>query len=143
MAVKGSGFEVSLKRQAKLIPRDCGMLGEKIAMEDEDPAQFDSLCAELEAQYVPRTRMQRELINYIAGHFWRLDRVPALEAALMGVLRNKVAPDEIDSAAEQIRREELDKIANEILRKFGGAVPKEPKKKRRVAARLFRKSESR
>lgn len=48
-----------------------------------------------------------------------------------------------DEDPVQFRREELDKIANEILRKFGGAVPKEPKKKRRVAARLFRKSESR
>jgi hypothetical protein len=129
VAVKRSRFKVALETQAKVNSCDCcNILAEKIVIGDEEPAQFESLRAELEAHYAPRTRMQRELIDYIAGLFWRLERLPALEAALIDVLRNKVAPDEIDSEAEQARREEFEKITAKLLRKFGYPVPKEPKK---------------
>jgi hypothetical protein len=134
VAVKRSRFKVALETQAKVNSCDCcNILAEKIVIGDEEPAQFESLRAELEAHYAPRTRMQRELIDYIAGLFWRLERLPALEAALIDVLRNKVAPDEIDSEAEQARREEFEKITAKLLRKFWLSCAERAQKRREGA----------
>lgn len=116
----------------------CGVLAETIVIEDEDLAQFETLRAGLEEQYAPRSRIQCELLDYIAGLFWRLARVPSFEAAIFDALRKEVAPDETDSAAEQERRQRLVTIAALYLKNIPRASSKEPEKEKNERRGLAR-----
>jgi hypothetical protein len=74
---------------------------------DENPAQFESLCAGLEQAHAPQTRMQLELVNYAAGILWRLRRVPAFEASILEVHQAEIAPSDTGSIGGQDRLVEI------------------------------------
>jgi hypothetical protein len=57
----------------------------------EDLAQFDELRAELMEQYDPESALECELIERMTGLLWRLRRVPAFEAAIIGARQVEVA----------------------------------------------------
>lgn len=52
-------------------------------MADENPAEFDALRDGLEADFQPYSTVEHELVNDLAGQFWRLRRLRALEASLL------------------------------------------------------------
>jgi hypothetical protein len=60
-----------------------GLVSSEIVIWDEDPDQFELLRAGFEADFQPNSTVVRELVDHLAGLFWRLRRLPALEAALI------------------------------------------------------------
>jgi hypothetical protein len=60
-----------------------GLTAKTIVIGDEDPAQFDRLRESLEERFKPRSVMERELTERLAGIAWRLRRIPAFEAAIL------------------------------------------------------------
>lgn len=57
-----------------------GLTASDIVVWDEDPADFDRLRENLEADFKPATTVERELIDQITGLLWRIRRLPRLEA---------------------------------------------------------------
>src|SRR5262245_44126054 len=60
-----------------------GLTAQTVIIEDEDPAQFDALRKGLEEEFEPRSLMERELVERLAGITWRIRRIPKFEAALI------------------------------------------------------------
>jgi hypothetical protein len=60
-----------------------GLSAKAIILEGEDPRQFEALRAGLEEDFEPETVVERELVEQLAGLFWRLRRVLCLEAQIL------------------------------------------------------------
>jgi hypothetical protein len=60
-----------------------GLSAKALVLEGEDPRQFEALRAALEGDFEPETVVERELVEQLAGSFWRLRRVPCLEAQIL------------------------------------------------------------
>jgi hypothetical protein len=60
-----------------------GLSAKAIVLEGEDPRQFEALRAGLEEDFEPDSVVERELVEQLAGSFWRLRRVPQMEAQIM------------------------------------------------------------
>jgi hypothetical protein len=60
-----------------------GLSAKAIVLEGEDPGQFEALRAGLEKDFKPDSVVEGELVEQLAGLFWRLRRVPQLEAQIM------------------------------------------------------------
>ena len=67
-----------------------GLTAKDIVIGEEDPNEFEALRADLEADFQPRTRLEYELIERLAGLLWRLRRIPVLEAALIKARQQEV-----------------------------------------------------
>lgn len=74
---------VSGKAQSSMNACKHGLTAKTVVIEGEDPAQFDSLRKAFEEEFEPRSLMERELVERIAGIVWRLRRIPKFEAALI------------------------------------------------------------
>src|SRR6516165_5221379 len=71
------------KARSSLNARKHGLTGKNIVIGDEDPKEFDALRAALEHDLQPSTAYESELVDRAAGLFWRLRRIPAIEAAIV------------------------------------------------------------
>jgi hypothetical protein len=68
---------------------------------EEDPKEFEDLRTKLERDLQPKTALEGELLERLAGLLWRLRRVPAIEAAIVNArqeatysrVREKLAAD--------------------------------------------------
>ncbi len=58
-----------------------GLTARSLMIDGEDPNRFEELRAELFDAYRPQGIVDAQLIDMMAGILWRLQRVPALEAA--------------------------------------------------------------
>jgi hypothetical protein len=54
-----------------------------VVIEDEDPDEFEALCADLIAKHRPRTAFAHELVIQLAVQIWRLRRVGGLEGGFV------------------------------------------------------------
>jgi hypothetical protein len=70
-------------------------------MADENPAEFDALRDGLEADFQPCSTVEQELVGDLAGQFWRLRRLRALEASLLEYRQEQAE----DALRDQSRRE--------------------------------------
>jgi hypothetical protein len=71
------------KARSKMNAVKHGLSAKAIVLEGEDPRQFEALRAGLEGDFEPETVVERELVEQLAGSFWRLRRVPCLEAQIL------------------------------------------------------------
>ena len=76
---------------------------------DEDPRDFEALRAALERDWQPETALESELVDQLAGSFWRLRRVPAIEAAIVKA-REEEAYSRVHS---EVENETWDRIEDE------------------------------
>ena len=60
-----------------------GLSSQEIVIFDEDPLEFEGLRAALEEAFQPVDAFERELVDQLAGLFWRLRRIPKLEAEVL------------------------------------------------------------
>ena len=74
---------------------------------DEDPADFEELRASLMERYGPQAPAEYELVEYLAGVFWRLRRFPFFEAAIFAARQAQVAED-LREEIEARRAEEVE-----------------------------------
>jgi len=63
-----------------------GLAAEHHFVEGEDPMQFEELRTSLTEQVQPVSVMEKLLVERMAATFWRLRRVPAIEAAVIEAL---------------------------------------------------------
>ena len=71
------------KSRSKLNALKHGLSAEKVVIGDEDPREFEALREKLHRDWQPDTALESELVEQLAGIFWRLRRVPAIEAAIV------------------------------------------------------------
>ena len=93
-----------------------GLAATTVVVGNEDPVQFEALCAELERDFKPRSGLSRQLVERLATLLWRLRRVPTLEAAILVALRaNKPT---LSVADEETRKKWLTELAKRYLPKL-------------------------
>jgi hypothetical protein len=94
-----------------------GLTASTLIIVGEEPDEFDELRAALIDSYDPQSPWERELVERLAGIFWRLRRVPFWEAAIIdaryvqleeedsnshrGVWRAANEPEEEDNGEEE------------------------------------------
>jgi hypothetical protein len=59
-----------------------GLTSRSPVLATEDPAAYDAQCRGFFAEYQPATPTETQLVQELADTAWRLNRIPALEAAL-------------------------------------------------------------
>jgi hypothetical protein len=85
-----------------------GFTAVTLIIDGEDPDQFDTLRADLEAEFDPRPGMELELVERLTGLMWRLRLIPAFEAILIATLCAKsVEYENSDLAPAQLVGEGL------------------------------------
>ena len=72
------------RARSRMNSRKHGLTATTLVIGDEDPTQFELLRAEFLQEYTPQSAMECELVERLVGLAWRLRRVPAFEAALLG-----------------------------------------------------------
>jgi hypothetical protein len=80
---------------------------------DEDPAEFEELRAALMEQYDPQGPAECELVEYLAGVYWRLRRFPFFEAAIFAARQAQVAKELSEEEAWRQRLEEEGEVGEE------------------------------
>lgn len=81
------------KARSRLNSWKHGLSARLLVIGDEDPADFEELRASLIEQYGPQAPAEYELVEYLAGVFWRLRRLPFFEAAILAARQAQVAED--------------------------------------------------
>jgi hypothetical protein len=71
------------KARSKMNALKHGLSANAIVLEGEDPRQFEALRAGLERDFEPDSVVEFELVEHLAGLFWRRRRVPRLEAEII------------------------------------------------------------
>ena len=90
-----------------------GLTAKNIVIGDEDPKEFEDLRTKLEHDLQPKTALEGELLERLAGLLWRLRRVPAIEAAIV-----KARQDEIYSrVSENLAADKRRRLENEANRR--------------------------
>src|SRR5215472_14629246 len=75
-AQRSSGPKTELgKSRSKMNALKHGRSAKKIVIGDEDPKEFDALRAALERDWQLETAFESELVDQLAGLFWRMRRV--------------------------------------------------------------------
>ena len=70
-----------------------GLSAGTLVVGDEDPADFDRLRADFEAEFYPQTEMEFLLVERAATLLWRSRRVPAFEAIIIKARKGKIEKD--------------------------------------------------
>ena len=76
-----------------------GLTSRRAVLADEDPKEFLEYRISIHEDLGPMGSMETTLANRIAALFWRLARVPAIEAELIDALRGKPSGDSAGSGA--------------------------------------------
>src|SRR5262249_3682203 len=93
-AQRSSGPRTELgKSRSKMNALKHGLSAKKIVIGDEDPKEFEALRAALERDWQPETAFESELVDQLAGLFWRMRRVPAIKAAIVKAREEKAYSD--------------------------------------------------
>jgi hypothetical protein len=81
------------KSRSRLNSRKHGLTAKMLVIGYEDADQFEELRADLMAGHDPQSALEAELVERLAGIFWRLRRVPFFEAAILDARQAQVAED--------------------------------------------------
>ena len=120
----------SLSGKARSSMNSCkhGLTAETVVIANEDPKEFDELRADLENDFRPETRMERELVDRLAGIIWRLRRVPHFEAALIRARQADVVKTLAIPTEEQKKEQRhVDHMAH-FAERYRSFVPRDKKK---------------
>jgi hypothetical protein len=94
------------KARSRHNSRKHGLTAKLLVIGDEDPAEFEGLRAALMEQYDPQGPAECELVEYLAGVYWRLRRFPFFEAAIFAARQAQVAEELSEEEARRQRFEE-------------------------------------
>jgi hypothetical protein len=92
------------KRRARMNALRHGLTAKNIVIGDEDPKEFEDLRAKLEHDLQPKTALEGELLERLAGLLWRLRRVPAIEAAIVNARQDEIYSQASENLAADKRR---------------------------------------
>ena len=138
----------SLSGKARSSMNSCkhGLTAETVVIANEDPKEFDELRADLENDFRPQTRMERELVDRLAGIIWRLRRVPQFEAALIRARQADVVKTLAIPTEEQKKEQRhVDHMAH-FAERYRTALPikkqREPEKQKELEKRSAQRKET-
>jgi hypothetical protein len=94
-----------------------GLTAKNIVIGDEDPKEFEDLRAKLEHDLQPKTALEIELLERLAGLLWRLRRVPAIEAAIVNA-RQEATYSRVRENLAADKRRRLENEANQRCKEF-------------------------
>jgi hypothetical protein len=150
------------KSRSKLNALKHGLSAERVVIGDEDPREFEALRAALQRDWQPDTALESELVDQLAGIFWRLRRVSAIEAAIVKArdaeayasVHSEVEGDiwrqiegearercEETIGASQVLREMANGTYAEILEPFRSQVIEEEEKKGDINALISKQAD--
>ena len=92
------------KARSRLNSRKHGLTAKMLIIAGENADDFDQLRAELLEEHEPQSVLESELVERLAGIFWRLRRVPFFEAAIIDARQAQVAEDKESQQAMRARR---------------------------------------
>jgi hypothetical protein len=99
--------------------RKHALLAKTIVTESEDPAEFEELLRSLLEEFNPNPGCEYELVLLLASKFWRLRRIPRLEAFSLRAQQTEIVyrdPRTDRLIEEEIaRRKKLEQIAGVYL----------------------------
>src|SRR5262245_32129954 len=101
------------KRRARMNALKHGLTAKSIVIGDEDPKEFEDLRAKLEHDLQPRTALEGELFERLAGLLWRLRRVPAIEAAIVNARQEAT----YSRVRENLAADKMRRLENEANRR--------------------------
>jgi hypothetical protein len=78
------------KGRSRLNSTKHGLTAQFVVLEGEDPADFEQLLRDLEAQFEPASTLEHFLLGRIAAASWRLQRIPIFEAAIIETRRAEI-----------------------------------------------------
>jgi hypothetical protein len=81
------------KARSRLNSRKHGLTAKMLIIVDENVDDFDQLRAELIDEHDPKSVLECELVERLAGILWRLRRVPFFEAAIIDARHDQVSRD--------------------------------------------------
>jgi hypothetical protein len=93
------------KERSRLNARKHGLTAKLLVIGDEDPAEFVELRAALIEQYDPQGPAECEFVEYLAGLYWRLRRVPFFTAAIFAAHDAQVAEEDARRARYEVEGE--------------------------------------
>jgi len=93
------------KARSRLNSGKHGLTARLIVIGDEDPSEFEALRDGLVALYDPQGTTEHELVDYLAGIYWRLRRFPLFEAAIFAARQHQV---DTEFEEDEARRRELE-----------------------------------
>ena len=109
------------KARSKMNALKHGLSAKKIVIGDEDPRDFEALRAALERDFQPETALESELVDQLTGLWWRLRRVPAIEAAIVKA-RDAEAYSSVHSEVESGTWRQIESEAHERCEETIGAL---------------------
>ncbi|HUT02982.1 MAG TPA: hypothetical protein VM163_03735 [bacterium] len=92
------------KARSRLNSRKHGLTAKMLIIAGENAGDFDQLRAELLEEHEPQSVLEGELVERLAGIFWRLRRVPFFEAAIIDARQAQVAEAKESQQAMRARR---------------------------------------
>jgi hypothetical protein len=93
------------KARSRLNSWKHGLTAKTLVIVGEHADDFDGLRGELLEQHGPRSALEFELVERLAGILWRLRRVPFFEAAILDARHAQVAEDlRQEEEASRLRR---------------------------------------
>jgi hypothetical protein len=110
------------KQVSRLNALTHGLTGAQIVIGIEDPEEFERLLKDLIAEYAPQSTIERQLIERLAVCFWRLKRIPVLEAAIFEEHRCVVKKE------REVRTPDPNAPSPwaEIAKKYAATLPDQP-----------------
>ena len=125
-----------------------GLCAKQIVLPGEDPAEYDALRQELHEDYAPVNTAEASIVDQIAQHTWRLQRVRRAETVIWGRLMRKGESDGAMAFAltedEEGRLEKVRRYEVTIERSYHRAIEQLRKlqKDRKAAERAQPKTET-
>jgi hypothetical protein len=90
-----------------------GLTAKNIVIGDEDPKEFEDLRTKLEQDLQPKTVLEGELLERLAGLLWRLRRIPAIEAAIVEARQEEIYAE----VRERLEADQTRQLKNEANRR--------------------------
>jgi len=104
-----------------------GLRAEQVTIFDERPEDFEALCGSLYDSLKPQDPLQEQLVDRVAVCFWRLRRIPNLEA---GIVEYQSLHNDLQNLATEIKKH-TDPIASFTGSSLGtGEIPASLKRQR-------------
>lgn len=84
------------KQASRMNSRALGLTAKQVVIKGEDPAEFERVLQGLIDEYAPRTILEQQLIQQLAGYLWRLNRIPVFEASIFASHRLVVQKENLE-----------------------------------------------
>jgi len=80
-----------------------GLTAKSVVIKGEDPEAFEALREDFISEFLPETTLEHQLVDRLAGIFWRLRRIPEIEASLIEAHRLEIEHADAKDEAHELR----------------------------------------